>query len=159
MPLDSPLFLGTIPTETSLSVMLEFELDASQLHGGDLVLLDGELRLNIPSRTNPTAKAKIRLSRPVVDMDEDEGPAQTLINAISKLSMYRIQEQARHDIEAGDLVGAAKKMRMLATQLLSSGHKGLAKTVLLAADEIKENGRFGEKHGKQIKYGTRALIS
>jgi Ca-activated chloride channel family protein len=159
LSLNSPLSLGTIPMETSLSVMLEFELDASQLQGGDLVLLEGEMRLNIPSRTIPAAKAKMQLSRPVMDIEEEEGPAQTLINAISKLSLYRIQEQARHDIDAGDLVGAAKKMRMLATQLLSSGHKSLAKTVLLAADEIKENGSFGEKHGKQIKYGTRALIS
>jgi Ca-activated chloride channel family protein len=159
LSLNSPLSLGTIPMETSLSVMLEFQLDASQLQGGDLVLLEGEMRLNIPSRTIPAAKAKMQLSRPVMDIEEEEGPAQTLINAISKLSLYRIQEQARHDIDAGDLVGAAKKMRMLATQLLSSGHKSLAKTVLLAADEIKENGSFGEKHGKQIKYGTRALIS
>jgi hypothetical protein len=48
---------------------------------------------------------------------------------------------------------------MLATHLLSSGQKSLAQTVLLAADDIKHSGSLGEKTGKQIKYGTRALIS
>jgi hypothetical protein len=49
-------------------------------------------------------------------------------------------------------------MRMLATRLLSQGERSLARTVLLAADDLKESEALGEKTGKQIKYGTRALI-
>jgi len=154
----SPLVLGAIPLETSLSVLLEFSLDATELKHGDLVLAEGELRLEIPTRAIPATKAHFRLSRPIQDVDEPQVPSQTLINAIGKLSLYRMQEQARQDIEAGDLVGAAKRMRMLATHLLSSGQKSLAQTVLLAADDIKQGGALGEKTGKQIKYGTRALI-
>jgi Ca-activated chloride channel family protein len=156
---ESPLALGAIPLETSLSVLMEFSLDAGKLKHGDLVLAEGELRLDIPRRAIPSTKARFRLSRPIQVSDEPEIPSQTLINAIGKLSLYRMQEQARQDIEAGDLVGAAKRMRMLATHLLSSGQKSLAQTVLLAADDIKHSGSLGEKVGKQIKYGTRALIS
>ncbi|MCL5429560.1 MAG: VWA domain-containing protein [Chloroflexi bacterium] len=160
LPSESPLYLGAIPTETSLSVLLEFEVNASQLQQGDLVLAEGELRLDIPTRSVPSTKARFRLSRPVQEIELDtDGPSQVIINAIGKLSLYRMQEQARQDIEAGDLVGAAKRMRMLATHLLSNGQKGLAQTVLLAADDIKRSGVLGEKTGKQIKYGTRALIA
>ncbi len=155
----SPLILGAIPLETSLSVLLEFSLDTSLLKQSDLVLAEGELRMDIPTRNIPATKARFRLSRPIKDVDEPDVPSQALINAIGKLSLYRMQEQARQDIEAGDLVGAAKRMRMLATHLLSSGEKSLAQTVLLAADDIKRGGALGEKTGKQIKYGTRALIS
>jgi hypothetical protein len=48
---------------------------------------------------------------------------------------------------------------MLATRLLSAGEKSLARTVLLAAEDLKDGEGMGEKLGKQIKYGTRALIS
>jgi hypothetical protein len=47
---------------------------------------------------------------------------------------------------------------MLATRLLSQGERSLARTVLLAADDLKEGAPLGEKEGKQIKYGTRALV-
>lgn len=158
LALEAPLFLGAIPQETSLSVLLEFGLDSAHLTGGDLVLAEGDLTLDIPARPIPSTKARFKLSRPVQELTETEAPSQTLINAIGKLSLYRMQEQARQDIEAGDLVGAAKRMRMLATHLLSSGQKGLAQTVLLAAEDIKEGNGLGVKSGKQIKYGTRALV-
>lgn len=155
---DSPLVLGAIPLETSLSVLLEFSIDSINENHGDFVLAEGDLRLDIPTRVIPAAKARFQLSRPIQEIDEPDVPSQALINAIGKLSLYRMQEQARQDIEAGDLVGAAKRMRMLATHLLSSGQKSLAQTVLLGAEEIKQAGMLGEKTGKQIKYGTRSII-
>jgi len=154
----SSLHLGAIPIETSLRVLLEFELDTTSLEAGELILAEGDLRMDIASLAIPSTKARYRLSRFVQELTEVETPSQTLVNAIARLAMYRMQEQARRDIEKGDLAAAAKRMRMLATHLLSAGQKGLAKTVLLAADEIKEGSALGEKSGKQIKYGTRALI-
>ncbi len=159
-PLDaeSPLFLGSIPLESSLSVLLEFEIDARRLRNGELTLAEGELRLDVPSRAIPASTARFRLSRPIQEITKPEAPPQALVNAIGKLSLYRMQERARQDLEKGDSSGAAKRMRMLATHLLSQGEKSLAKTVLLAAEEMKAGDGLSEKSGKQIKYGTRALI-
>jgi Ca-activated chloride channel family protein len=137
--------------------LLEFELDATQVKDGEFVLAEGELTLDIPSRTVPNASARFRLSRPVLLDEKPEAPSQALVNAIGKLSLYRMQERARREMESGDTRGAAKRLRMLATHLLSAGEKGLARTVLLAAEEMK-SGALSEKSGKQIKYGTRALI-
>ncbi len=159
-PLDtqSPLFFGSIPMESSLSVLLEFEIDARRMRNGEITLAEGELRLDVPSRPIPAHTARFRLSRPIQDLTKPEAPPQALVNAIGKLSLYRMQERARQDLETGDSSGAAKRMRMLATHLLSQGEKSLAKTVLLAAEEMKAGDGLSEKSGKQIKYGTRALI-
>lgn len=154
---ESPLFLGAIPSQNSLSVLLEFELDATRVKEGEFILAEGELTLDIPSRPIPSTSARFRLSRPVQVEEKLEAPSQALINAIGKLSLYRMQERARQDLESGDASGAAKRLRMLATHLLSAGEKGLARTVLLAAEEMN-SGALSEKSGKQIKYGTRALI-
>ncbi len=158
LEVESPVLLGSIPMESSLSVLLEFEVDARRARSGELTLAEGELRLDVPSRPIPASAARFRLSRPVQNMSKTEAPPQTLVNAIGKLSLYRMQERAREDIQAGDASGAAKRMRMLATHLLSQGEKALAQTVLLAAEEIKAGDGLSEKSGKQIKYGTRALI-
>jgi Ca-activated chloride channel family protein len=158
LPLDSPVFLGAIPLEGSLSFLLEFDVDATRVRDGNMLLADGELRLDIPSRVIPSTKARLQLNRQVKASSKPDAPPQALVSAIGKLSLYRMQERAREDLEAGDAKGAAKRMRMLATRLLSAGERSLARTVLLAADELKDNEAFGEKTGKQIKYGTRALI-
>ncbi|MEX2144744.1 MAG: VWA domain-containing protein [Anaerolineales bacterium] len=155
---ESPIFLGSVPMEGSLSVLLEFDVNATRARDGEIFLAEGELRLEIPSRTMPAASARFQFSRPVRSASKPEAPPQALINAIGKLSLYRMQERAREELEAGDLNGAAKRLRMLATRLLSSGEKGLARTVLLAAEDLKNSGILDEKSGKQIKYGTRALI-
>ncbi len=158
LEVEAPMLLGSIPMESSLSVLLEFEIDARRARRGELTLAEGELRLDVPSRPIPTSAARFRLSRPVQEITKPEATPQTLVNAIGKLSLYRMQERAREEIEAGDAKGAAKRMRMLATHLLSQGEKALAQTVLLAAEELKAGGGLSEKSGKQIKYGTRALI-
>lgn len=158
LSVESPVFLGSVPIEGSLSVLLEFDVDAKRQRDGDLTLAEGDLRLDIPSRSIPSTSARFELSRPVKTPIHGEAPPQALINAIGKLSLFRMQERAREDIEAGDTSSAAKRLRMLATHLLSSGEKGLARTVLLAAEDLKHSGILDEKTGKQIKYGTRALI-
>ena len=133
----SPIFLGSIPSEGSLSLLLEFAVNGSRHRNGEMVLADGELRLDIPDRAIPATKARFQLSRPVEEVTKPEAPPRALVNAIGRLSLYRMQERAREDLQDGDISSAAKRLRMLATHLLSSGEKGLARTVLLAAERFK----------------------
>lgn len=156
---ESPLFLGDIPLDGSLSVLLEFSVDARTFREGHVTLAEGDLRLDVPSRVIPATKTRFELTRPVKSVAAPEAPPRALVGAIGKLSLYRMQERAREDLQNGDPQAAAKRLRMLATRLLSGGERGLARQVLNAADEIKQGGSLGDKTGKQIKYGTRALVA
>ncbi|UYN90316.1 MAG: VWA domain-containing protein [Anaerolineales bacterium] len=156
--LQQPIFLGNVPQNDSLSVLLEFEIDSRGAQDGYLTLAEGRLSLDVPTRPIPSNSARFQLTRQISEIIEPEAPPNTLITAIGKLSLYRMQERARHELEHGDSEAAAKRMRMLATRLLSQGQRSLARTVLLAADDLKESEALGAKEGKQIKYGTRALI-
>lgn len=159
LQVDTPVTLGDIPLEGSLSVLFEFSVDARSFRSGQITLAEGDLRLDVPSRLIPATKARFELIRPVKAVGVPEAPPRALVGAIGKLSLYRMQERARQDLEQGDRQGAAKRLRMLATRLLSGGERGLARQVLNAADEIQEAGSLGDKSGKQIKYGTRALVA
>jgi Ca-activated chloride channel family protein len=81
-----------------------------------------------------------------------------LIKAMSKLSLYRMQEQARQDLANGEVEKATQRLQNLATQLLVSGEPGLAQTVLLEVKGIQNGRGLSEEAEKQIKYGTRALL-
>src|SRR5690606_1028606 len=137
--LQQPIFLGNVPQNDSLSVLLEFEIDSRGAQEGYLTLAEGRLSLDVPTRPIPSNSARFQLTRQISEIIEPEAPPNTLITAIGKLSLYRMQERARHELEHGDPEGAAKRMRMLATRLLSQGQRSLARTVLLAADDLKES--------------------
>src|SRR5690606_7557638 len=112
-----------VPQNDSLSVLLEFEIDTRGVHTGSFTLAEGRLSLDVPTRPNPSSSARFRLTRPIVENMQPEAPPSSLINAIGKLSLYRMQERAREEMEHGDPQAAAKRMRMLATRLLSQGER------------------------------------
>ncbi len=155
---DSPLYLGAVPLSGSLSVLLEFEVSPPTGSSQEINIASGQLHLDIPTRQIPSAHMRFGLSRPLGALPDGEAPPQSLVNAIGKLSLYRMQEDARIELRSGRTEVAAKRMRMLATHLLSAGERGLAKTVLMAAEDMQAGKELDEKSGKQIKYGTRALI-
>ncbi len=59
---------------------------------------------------------------------------------------------------AGDYEQAAEHLSRLATHLLAQGERGLAKTALMEAENIQKKKSFSQQGGKEIKYGTRALL-
>lgn len=114
--------------------------------------------MSIPTRAIPKVNNKFSLSRPTAVNPEVEPPPQVLVKAMSRLSLYRLQEQAHKDMENGDVDKAAKRLNNLATQLLHSGEAGLANTVMLELGVLERGDILDEESKKQIKYGTRALV-
>ncbi|HNS37747.1 MAG TPA: hypothetical protein PKM01_08185, partial [Anaerolineaceae bacterium] len=78
--------------------------------------------------------------------------------AISRLTLYRLQEKAHAEVAAGQITDAAQHLQHLATHLLAQGDRKLAHTVLMEAEHIQQNHEFSEEGSKRVKYGTRALL-
>ncbi|KAA3643211.1 MAG: VWA domain-containing protein [Chloroflexi bacterium] len=154
----SPMELGSIPLQSNLSIIMEMEIKSIGEDKDLLTLAEGQLSLEVPTRNIPSTSARISLARSVEDAPELKPPPQILIKAMSRLSLYRMQEGARKDVEDGNVDKAVRKLHNLATQLLGAGENGLAQTVLLEADYLEENGKLRKDSEKQIKYGTRALL-
>ena len=80
------------------------------------------------------------------------------MDALSHLSLYRLQERARKEVETGQISQASRHLQYLATHLLSIGDRELAHTVLVEADHLQQSRHFSKDGDKRIKYGTRALL-
>lgn len=83
---------------------------------------------------------------------------ETLLQALSRLTLYRMQEKARQEIATGEVSRAARRLQYLATHLLAKGERSLARTVLLEAEHLQRIHQLSGERGKQIKYGTRSLL-
>ncbi len=69
-----------------------------------------------------------------------------------------MQERAREEVQSGHYDNATRHLKNLAQHLLAQGEKDLAKTALLEANSLERMQSLSQNGGKEIKYGTRALL-
>jgi Ca-activated chloride channel family protein len=69
-----------------------------------------------------------------------------------------MQDKARHEAELGQATQAARRLENLATQLLATDERELAKAALNEAERLTYTRRLSTEGEKILKYGTRALL-
>jgi len=158
LPVESPLRLGPILKDIDLKILMEFMVQSPGSQAEKVRLLDGEFKVSISSQPVPVQSVPLHLSRPVADSTKLQTPPEEIMKALSHLSLYRLQEQARREVAAGKYTQASRRLQRLATHLLEQGQKGLARTALLEAENIQHQKKFTQGGEKHIKYGTRALL-
>jgi len=155
---ESPILLGPVIRETGLRMLMEFVVQPEAVQRKSIILLDGTLSANLTDGPNQIQPIPVKLTRPVSDDAGTDYPPSEIVDALSQLKLYRLQEQARIEVSAGDFKQASEHLQHLATHLLAQGERGLARTALLEAEHILQEKSFSQEGRKEIKYGTRALL-
>lgn len=158
LELKSPLHLGPILRDQPLHVLFEFVVGADALTREELVLLQGTLKVLMTARSAPVSPIRIKFEREVEEVPSAEPPPAQILSALSRLTLYRMQERARTSADNGDYDAAARNLHNLATHLLAQGEHSLAKTALFEAENLERAHTWSESGNKDIKYSTRALL-
>lgn len=150
---------GNLQLASKLVFLLEFCINQVDSRPKEVSLGQGYVTLQIPTRVIPRVRVPLKLSCQVVPEDQlmDCMPA-PIVHALSQLTLYRMQEKAKEELDSGDTVKASRHLQYLATHLLARGERDLARSVLEEADHIQRNKHFSEEGDKRIKYGTRSLL-
>ena len=155
---EQPLRLGSLLQETSTRVIFEYIIQPKAVQSDSVIFVDGSLKVVIASRPLPVPDMRLRLQRPVVDEAETASPPLEIVQALSRLMLYRMQERARKEIEKGNVDTATRQLQSLAANLLSQGERSLAQTIMLEVDNLQQKSALSDEGGKKINYGTRALF-
>ena len=156
--IEPQMHLGPILREASLQVLFEFIVDPPALDEDLLTLLNGSLKVAITARPTPVPPIRLNLKREVQINPSPEPPPTRILSALSRLTLYRMQERARVAADAGQFDEAAHQLQYLATHLLSKGEHALAKTALFEADNLEKMHAWSASGNKDVKYSTRALL-
>lgn len=108
---------------------------------------------------NPTYKAVSDISIEVSSRIATDEPPNVIMDALSKLTLYRLQEKARQAIEEGNIDEATRRLTNLATRLFELGQDSLAKQTLSEAQRVSQTKMLSAQARMTIKYETRALMS
>lgn len=159
-PIDvgSNIPLGSLQYGKGISLLLELYVNSMPEGMQELKLGSGRITFKLPSQIITHGRLNYEIRKPVALEVEREIPPPAIIEALSKLTLYRLQEKARAEVEKGEIVSATRHLHHLATHLLARGDRELAHTVLVEAEHIQQSQRFSKDGDKRIKYGTKALL-
>ncbi len=158
LPAESLIRLGSMPNDNGIRLLLEFVVAPITVRGQRQKLANCTLTMDIPTKNKINYKVQFKLQRPISQVFQPEGPPNAVIQTVSQMTLYRMQERINLEMIEGNIMDANEIMKHLATQLLARGKRDLASTVLKEAERLKHTQQISEQGKKEIKYGTRALL-
>jgi Ca-activated chloride channel family protein len=152
-----PMILGNLPRSGNVKLLLELVIhpigQIEELTLAHFTISGDLVGPNIEERSLP-----IQVRCMVSQEPDPTPPAEEIVSALSLLALYRMQEKARHEAELGESTQAARRLENLATQLLATGERDLAKAALSEAERLTFSRHISTEGEKVLKYGTRALL-
>ncbi|HRV91305.1 MAG TPA: DnaJ domain-containing protein [Anaerolineae bacterium] len=149
--------LGPLGTGHGKTLLMEFRIHAHATPG-EKRLLRITVDSDVPGQNNRRNWEWVDIMGNFVESQQNnvEIPA-SIITALGKLAIFKMQEKAMDDLEKGHISAATQRLETMATRLLNLGETDLARAALLEAGRLARTGDLSAEGRKKIKYGTRSL--
>ena len=154
---DSRWYLGALHASRPIQALIEFALPP--LEPGFLEVARLRAQVRIPG--NPPQLDEAELSIQAHALPEEPlmpSPPEPVLEALSRVVIYQMQEQAWVDVQAGRWMEGAHKLQQVGTRLLELGVKDLAREALVAATRLLRGHSVSRSRQLALKYGTRMLM-
>lgn len=149
--------LGSLQLNRTISLLLQFEMPAELQNGFRSVarlVASGDVLANRLQKYQILSDFSVEVSSELL---QEEPPA-AILDALGKLTLYRMQERAQEALESGDVREATRRLENLATRLLELGEPELAQQARAEAQQVAYTYNLTDKGRKSLKYQTRTLL-
>lgn len=149
--------LGSLQATRPISVLLQFQMPPdmnAEFRSLARLVVVGDILDNRHQRF----QALSDISLEVTPNPPPEDPPAAILDALGKLTLYRMQERAQQALESGNVREATRRLENLATRLLAMGEEELAKQALSEARRVAHTSALSDKGKKTLKYETRHLL-
>ncbi len=154
---DSYLQLGSLQINRVISVLMQLQLPANIPTGFRSVarlVTTGDIIVNQQQHYQAFSDISVEIT----DQPPPEEPPVAILDALGKLTLYRMQERAQEALAAGDTHEATRRLENLATRLLSMGEEELAHQARSEALRVAHTSNLSDQGRKALKYQTRFLL-
>jgi len=155
-PQEDMIVLGTLEAQHPQAIIMELIVGshAPGVHRLLRVAVEGI----VPALGQQPVRAQKTVDIEFVTHLEQRKPVPPdIVSAMGKLTIFKMQERALHEIEVGQIEAAVKRLKTMATRLLDIGEAELARAALLEAGRLAQTGSLSAEGRKKIRYGTRGL--
>jgi len=154
---DGYIQLGSLQANRLISVLLQFQMPANMTLGFRSIarlVAAGDILTNQQQHY----QALSDLSLEITEQPPPEDPPIAILDALGKLTLYRMQERAQEALASGDVREATRRLENLATRLLAIGEDDLAHQARAEARRVAHTSNLSDKGRKTLKYQTRYLL-
>jgi Ca-activated chloride channel family protein len=150
------MVLGPLGTDQGKAILMEFRVQGLPVNEQRLMRITVEG--DVPGQVNRRSWEWVELAAVISETpDPDADIPPPIVTALGKLAIFKMQEKAMADLEAGEISAATQRLETMATRLLNLGETDLARAALLEAGRLARTGDLSAEGRKKIRYGTRAL--
>ncbi len=149
--------LGGIQFDRSIGVLYQLQIPADFPIGNQKlarVVVTGDI---MADQHTQTAVGDV-----MIDVSKDaviEDPPNKILDALGKLTLYRMQERAQQSLERGDIREATQQLQNFATRLFEVGQEDLAQQAYTEVKRLEKTQSLSNEAKKTLKYQTRSLIN
>jgi Ca-activated chloride channel family protein len=154
---DGIIPLGALQYHRPISVLLQFQLPGNMNEGYQYIArldVTGDIISNRSQSFQDIADFSVEVRTELVHED----PPAVILDALSKLTLYHLQERAQSALATGNIEQATQRLQNLATRLLAMGQDDLATQALSEARRVAHTSALSDKGKKALKYQTRYLL-
>ncbi len=152
-----PILLGQLQGQSSTSVLLQLQMPPL-MHAGFRSLLRVEVTGDIMWDQQRNYRTITDTSIEVANDAPQEDPPLVILDALGKLTLYRMQQRIQESLQQGDVREATRRLENLATRLLAAGQEELANAAMSEARRVANTNSLSGEGQKNLKYGTRMLL-
>jgi Ca-activated chloride channel family protein len=149
--------LGSLQANRLISVLFQFQMPANMPTGFRSmarIVAVGDILANQQQQFQALSDVEIEIN----DQPPPEDPPVAILDALGKLTLYRMQERAQEALASGDVREATRRLENLATRLLAMGEEDLAQQARSEAQRVAHTSSLSDKGRKTLKYATRFLL-
>lgn len=153
-----PIPIGALEFNRTMSILLQLQMPPSGKTGFRTVA-----RLDVTGDVLMAERQGYKvLSDISVEIATDPSPEEpplAVLDALGKLTLYRMQQKAEESVTAGKVFEATRRLENLATRLLAAGQDELAQMAAAEARRVSKTHVLSEEGRKTLKFGTRMLLA
>ncbi len=153
-----PIAVGTLEYNRAISALIQLQMPSSAKTGFRTVArLDATGDVLIAERQGYKVLSDISVE--IANDPPPEEPPLAILDALGKLTLYRMQQKAEDSLSQGNVVEATRRLENLATRLLAAGQEDLAQMAIVEARRVASTSMLSEEGRKTLKFGTRMLLA
>lgn len=154
---DGYIPLGSLQYSRPIAILFQFELPQEMELGFRSIARVVANADILPNNSMPY-QALSDLSLEITQEPETENPPTAILEALGKLTLYRMQERAQEALQRGDIREATHRLERLATRLLEIGEPELASQARDEAQRVARTSQLSDRGRKTLKFQTRYLL-
>ena len=153
-----PISLGTLERNRLIRALVQLQMPPSRKTGFRAVArLDVTGDVLVANRDEYKVISDIAIE--IAHDPDPELPPTAILDALGKLTLYRMQQKAEWALTQGLPLEAMRQLENLATRLFAAGQDDLACKAVQEARRVSQTHAFSQEGRKSLKFQTRQLLA